>query len=91
VTSAPTIPAVRTSASLPLAQLSVVECGQGVAAALAAKLFALWGARVIKVEPPEGDLTRRRRGPFPNDIPDPDQSGLFLYLNADKLGITLDL
>jgi len=88
--SAPTSSAVRTSASLPLAQLSVVECGQGVAAALAAKLFALWGARVIKVEPHEGDVARRR-GPFPNDIPDPDQSGLFLYLNADKLGVTLDL
>jgi CoA:oxalate CoA-transferase len=33
----------------------------------------------------------RRRGPFPNDHRDPEQSGLFLYLNADKRGVTLDL
>ena len=33
----------------------------------------------------------RRRGPFADDIPDPNASGLFLYLNANKMGITLDL
>src|SRR5262245_27015562 len=79
-----------TAAAMPLDRVSVVECGQGVAAAFAAKLLALWGARVIKVEPPEGDATRGR-GPFPDDHPDPEQSGLFLYLNADKRGLTLDL
>jgi len=68
----------------------VVECGQGVAAAFAAKLMALLGAEVIKVEPPEGDVTRRR-GPFFDERRDPNLSGLFLYLNADKLGVTLDL
>ena len=52
--------------------------------------MAYLGADVIKVEPPGGDLTRRR-GPFPNDQPDPERSGLFIYLNAGKLGITLDL
>ncbi len=70
--------------------MSVVELGQGVAAAFAAKLMALMGASVIKVESPEGDVTRHR-GPFPGDIPDPEKSGLFQYLNADKRGITLDL
>jgi crotonobetainyl-CoA:carnitine CoA-transferase CaiB-like acyl-CoA transferase len=43
-----------------LTGIRVVECGQGVAAAFAAKLFALLGAEVIKVEPPQGDLTRLR-------------------------------
>jgi len=75
---------------LALGGVSVVELGQGVSAAFAAKLMALMGAAVIKVEPPEGDATRRR-GPFPGDIPDPEKSGLFRYLNADKRGITLDL
>src|SRR5260370_13583704 len=56
--------------SLALAGVSVVEAGQGVSAAFAAKLMALPGATVVKVEPPEGDLTRRR-GPFPAGIPDP--------------------
>jgi crotonobetainyl-CoA:carnitine CoA-transferase CaiB-like acyl-CoA transferase len=80
----------RTSAPLPLDHATVVECGQGVAAAFAARLLAAFGATVIKVEPPDGDVTRRR-GPFPRNLPDPDKSGLFLYLNAGKRGVTLDL
>jgi crotonobetainyl-CoA:carnitine CoA-transferase CaiB-like acyl-CoA transferase len=80
----------RQEPSLPLAGISVVECGEGVAAAYAAKLMALLGADVIKVEPPDGDLARFR-GPFFDDHPDPNLSGLFLYLNADKKGVTLDL
>src|SRR5579871_471675 len=76
--------------ALPLAGISVVDCGQGVAAAYAAKLMAILGAEVVKVEPPRGDLARHR-GPFFEDRPDPNLSGLFLYLNADKKGVTLDL
>jgi crotonobetainyl-CoA:carnitine CoA-transferase CaiB-like acyl-CoA transferase len=75
---------------LPLNELRVVECGNGVAAAFATKLMALLGAQVLKVEPPEGDSTRCR-GPFLGNHPDPDASGLFQYLNADKSGISLDL
>jgi crotonobetainyl-CoA:carnitine CoA-transferase CaiB-like acyl-CoA transferase len=78
------------TAGLPLAGVSVVECGEGVSAAFGAKLMALLGADVIKVEPPHGDLTRRR-GPFAGGVPDPERSGLFLYLNADKRDVTLDL
>lgn len=73
-----------------LADLLVVECGEGLAGAFAGKAFADYGAEVIKVEPPEGDPARRR-GPFPGDEPHPERSGQFLYLNANKLGITLDL
>jgi crotonobetainyl-CoA:carnitine CoA-transferase CaiB-like acyl-CoA transferase len=68
----------------------VIECGQGVSAAFAAKLLCQLGAEVIKVEPPDGDVTRSR-GPFPGDLPDPNASGLFAYLNANKIGVTLDL
>jgi crotonobetainyl-CoA:carnitine CoA-transferase CaiB-like acyl-CoA transferase len=53
-------------------------------------LLADAGARVIKVEPPQGDVSRRR-GPFPGDLPHPDKSGLFHYHNAGKEGITLNL
>src|SRR6202030_204696 len=70
--------------------ISVVECGEGVAAAFATKLMADLGADVIKVEPPEGDWTRRY-GPFPGNKVDPEKSGLFIYLNANKRGVTLDL
>jgi len=68
----------------------VVECGQMVAAAYASKLLADLGAEVIKVESPAGDPARRR-GPFPGGVADPDRSGLFLYLNTNKRGVTLDV
>ncbi len=73
-----------------LTGIKVVECGQGVAAAFAAKLFGLLGAEVIKVEPPQGDAVRFR-GPFRGGVQDPERSGMFIYLNAGKLGVTLDL
>ena len=75
---------------LPLDEVRVIECVDGVAAAFATKLMALLGAEVIKVEPPRGDSCRFR-GPFFDDQIDPEASGLFLYLNADKSGVTLDL
>src|SRR5437016_4350791 len=81
---------IKSDTGLPLSDVRVVECGEGVSAAFATKLMALLGADVIKVEPPDGDITRRR-GPFFDDRSDPEASGLFLYLNADKSGITLDL
>ncbi|HXD90296.1 MAG TPA: CoA transferase, partial [Candidatus Binataceae bacterium] len=74
----------------PLAGIHVIECGEGVAAAFATKLVALLGAHVVKVEPPQGDGVRWQ-GPFFDDQIDRDQSGLFLYLNAGKHGVTLDL
>lgn len=73
-----------------LADLTVVECAQGVAGPFCAKALADLGAEVIKVEPPEGDASRRH-GPFPGDRPHPERSGQFLYLNANKRGITLNL
>jgi crotonobetainyl-CoA:carnitine CoA-transferase CaiB-like acyl-CoA transferase len=78
------------SRPLALRGIRVVECGEGVAAAFAAKLLALLGADVVKVEPPQGDITRRR-GPFFDDAVDPNLSGLFAYLSADKYGVTLNL
>lgn len=74
----------------PLAGIRVIEYGQGISAAWATKLLADFGADVIKLEPPGGDVTRRR-GPFFDDIADPEHSGLFLYLNANKRGAVLDL
>lgn len=70
--------------------ISVVECGQGVSASFAARLMADLGADVVKVEAPQGDSIRAR-GPFPQDRPDPDKSGLFIYLNANKRGVRIDL
>ena len=73
-----------------LERIRVVECGEGASAAYAAKLIADLGADVVKVEPPNGDLTRKR-GPFPGDRPDPEKSGLFIYLNTNKRSVVADL
>ena len=73
-----------------LADLKVIEYSLGAAGAMCAKAMADLGADVVKVEPPEGDPTRRI-GPFPGGAPNPEASGQFLYLNANKRGVTLDL
>jgi crotonobetainyl-CoA:carnitine CoA-transferase CaiB-like acyl-CoA transferase len=54
------------------------------------KLLADLGARVIKIEPPEGDPSRAI-GPFIRDSQQVEKSLSFLYNNTRKLGITLDL
>ncbi len=73
-----------------LSGIKVVECGNMVSAAYAGKLLADFGADVVKVEEPQGD-SARQRGPFPGDTPHAEKSGLFLYLNANKQGVTLNL
>jgi crotonobetainyl-CoA:carnitine CoA-transferase CaiB-like acyl-CoA transferase len=73
-----------------LSSVKVVEYCSFVSGPYCTKLFSDLGAEVIKVEKPEGDEARRR-GPFLNDTPDPELSGLFLYLNTNKLGVTLNL
>jgi crotonobetainyl-CoA:carnitine CoA-transferase CaiB-like acyl-CoA transferase len=73
-----------------LSHLRLIELGSGFASAYTAKLLADLGADVVKIEPPAGDATRKL-GPFPGGKADPETSGMFLYLNANKRGIVLDL
>ena len=73
-----------------LSGVRVLEFGGQISASYCGKILALLGAEVIKVEPPEGDAARRA-GPFPADLPHPEKSGLFLALNLNKFGVTLDL
>lgn len=68
----------------------VLELGNMVSAAYTAKLMADLGADVIKVEESQGDYARQR-GPFPGAMPHPEKSGLYLALNTNKRGATLDL
>jgi len=64
---------------------------QYIAGPYCSRILAGFGADVIKVEKPgEGDGARRM-APFLNDEPDPERSGLFLYLNSNKKSITLNL
>ncbi|MDY7032294.1 MAG: CoA transferase [Thermodesulfobacteriota bacterium] len=75
----------------PLDKVKVLDLTHYIAGPCCTKLLADYGAEVIKIEKPgEGDGARRL-GPFFNDEPHPDKSGLFLHLNTNKKGITLNL
>jgi CoA:oxalate CoA-transferase len=74
-----------------LAGLRVVELCEMIAGPFCAKTLADMGAEVVKVEKPACGDSARRAGPFPQDVPHRERSGLFLYLNTNKLSITLDI
>jgi crotonobetainyl-CoA:carnitine CoA-transferase CaiB-like acyl-CoA transferase len=59
-------------------------------ASFCSKLLADLGARVIKIEKPGGDSSRRI-GPFWGNSPHPEKSLFFYYNNTNKMGITLNL
>jgi CoA:oxalate CoA-transferase len=70
---------------------TILELAAGIAGPYCGKLLASCGADVIKAEPLAGGDTARHAGPFPNDVPQAEASGLYLYLNTNKQGITLNL
>lgn len=71
--------------------LRVIELAQGIAGPCCGKVFAEYGADVVKVEPPgTGDVTRSW-GPFPGDRCDAEKSGAFFFLNTNKRSVTLDM
>src|ERR1700674_4830027 len=76
---------------LRLVELPCLDPMPYFAAAMAGKAFADLGAEVIKLEPPKAGSAERRRGPFRDELPDPETGGLHLYLNTNKLGVTIDL
>ena len=74
-----------------LSGLKIVELSERVAGPFCTKVMADMGAEVIKIEQPGTGDVARTRGPFPDDEPHPDRSALFLYLNTNKIGISLDI
>ena len=75
----------------PLVGLRVIDLTHGIAGPFCTKLLSDFGADVVKVERPEKGDYARTMGPFPQDVPHPEKSGIFLFLNTNKRGITLDL
>jgi crotonobetainyl-CoA:carnitine CoA-transferase CaiB-like acyl-CoA transferase len=69
----------------------VLDLSEYVSGAYCAKLLGAFGADVIKIEKPDHGDPARSVGPFLNDQPHPERSALFLYLNTNKKGITLNL
>lgn len=76
---------------LKVVELPCFDAMPFLAAAMAGKSFADFGAEVIKIEPPRSGARERSLGPFRDEMPDPETGGLHLYLNTNKLGVTLDL
>ena len=70
----------------PLAGIRVVECASIVLGPMTGQYLGDMGAEVIKVEAPDGDLTRRI-GPQRSD----HMSALFVGCNRNKRSIVLDL
>ncbi len=70
----------------PLQGLNVIEIGQAVAAPFCTSRLADAGARVIKVERPEGDFARGY-----DDVVGGAQSSYFVWLNRGKESLVLDL
>ena len=60
----------------PLSDLKVVELADMVSGPHAGKLLAAMGADVVKVEQPGTGDPARRQPPFPDDVPNPETSGL---------------
>ncbi|MEE8372590.1 MAG: CoA transferase [Dehalococcoidia bacterium] len=74
-----------------LSDVKVVDLTWHIAGPYCTKLLADYGAEVIKVERPSQGDPARGMGPFFQDDPHPEKSGLFLHLNTNKKGITLNL
>jgi crotonobetainyl-CoA:carnitine CoA-transferase CaiB-like acyl-CoA transferase len=66
--------------------LRVLEIGCGAAVAYAGKLFADFGAEVIKLEDPGGD-TLRRLPPLLNKADGEPESALYAWLNTNKRSV----
>lgn len=64
----------------------VVEMAEGIAGPFCGMLLAELGARVVKVEPPDGDWSRTTGPPFLDG-----QSPLFLSINRGKESVAADL
>ena len=69
----------------------VLDLTRHVAGPFCTKFLADYGADVVKIEPPGRGDPARWIAPFLDDLPHPERSGLFLHLNTNKRGVTLNL
>lgn len=82
----------------PLRDLTVIDCTMALAGPFGVSLLADLGANVIKVEPPQGDMSRPTP-PLPPDYANAtaeesagvDYGGYFASINRNKRSIVLDL
>jgi formyl-CoA transferase/CoA:oxalate CoA-transferase len=82
---------VNESTAGPLQGVRVLDLTHYITGPYATKLFADYGADVIKIERPDGGDPARTIAPFFKDKPHLEGSGLFLHLNSNKRSVTLNL
>ncbi|MCL0029314.1 CoA transferase [Dehalococcoidia bacterium] len=70
--------------------ISVIELAEGVTGPFCGRMLAAFGAEVIKIERPPGGDWARHTEPLLPDVPEPESSALFLYLNSGKKSVELD-
>jgi crotonobetainyl-CoA:carnitine CoA-transferase CaiB-like acyl-CoA transferase len=74
---------------LPLEDIIVIEIGSSISSSYCSKIFADYGANVIKIEPIDGDSIRFEE-PFLKDSSGSQNSTLFLSLNTGKKSFVAD-
>ena len=84
-----TPPSAHEKVTGPLAGYRIIEIG-GRVSAFTGRLLAWLGAEIIKVEPPQGSAERRSE-PLLSNSPGQESGIPFLYLNPNKLSVTLDI
>jgi formyl-CoA transferase/CoA:oxalate CoA-transferase len=75
-----------TGATLALDDVTVLDLSHALAGPFATTLLADYGAHVIKVEPPEGEMSRSWGPPFYGD-----ETAYFVNLNRNKKSVAIDL
>ena len=71
--------------------LRVLDISTGIAGPFCARLLADGGANVIKIEAPEGGDPSRQEGASFREGDDQHTSPLYVFLNQNKQGISLDI
>ena len=74
-----------------LSGVYVLDLSDGISGGYCSKVLRDLGADVIKIEAPRAGDSTRGMGPFLNGVPNIETSATFLYLNAGKQSLTLNL
>src|SRR5438093_7044009 len=69
-----------------LSDLTVLDLSEALAGQDASTMLADYGANIIKIEPPDGDMSRRWGPPFYGE-----ETAYFVNLNRNKKSVTIDL